>query len=146
MVSSCGIKEASVLRGTLKEIYFPLTFLSDAVSSAVWENRALAGASEPRSDSGVDDSRPPGIILWESASEGHRTREVTSRRAELTCEHHSNQHSPAALQLVKHTHVTHSEHPEVCKITTLVPRVDYRAGGKLLSINSGSKDTVRSRG
>lgn len=80
------MKEAPVLRGTLKELYFPLTCLSDAVSSAIWENRALAGASEPRSDSGVDESLLPGIITWESASEGHRTREVTSRRGELTCE------------------------------------------------------------
>lgn len=44
-----------MLRGTLKEIYCPLTCFSDAASNAVWANRALAGAAEPRSDSGVDE-------------------------------------------------------------------------------------------
>lgn len=138
-----------MLRGTLKEIYFPLTRLSDAVSSnAVWENRALAGASEPRSDFGVDE-----ILCLLASSSGRVPPKVTGHaRSHLdgpssrACEHPSNQHPSATLQLVKHTHVTRSEHPEICKITTLVPRVDYRAGRKLLSVNSGLKDTARSRG
>lgn len=71
--SSCGMKEASVLKGTLKEIYFPLTCLSDAVSSnAVWENRALAGASEPRSDFGVDE-----ILCLLASSSGRVPQKVT---------------------------------------------------------------------
>lgn len=67
--------EVSGLRGTLKEIYFPLTPLSDAVGNAVWENRTLAGASESRSDFGVDEI----LCLLASSSgktaqRGHRTR------------------------------------------------------------------------
>lgn len=83
-------------------------------------------------------------IFWPLAStsgkmpqRGHRTSQITFGSAEFMQEHLSNQHSPAALQLVKHTPMTHSEHPEICKITTLVSHLDYTADRKLLSINSG---------